>query len=292
MERTNAAAAQAIPVRYNADADRCEVDYLRLSNQVFGMERAAEQANDVVLLRNLAKYGIVEPTTATSEATATDEEREAATERTKAGRATKAHAYTEALDTLAAQPNPLAYTTKHQGDRLISDAHRSVLSDFLRLCEVLPNQAAIIGQMREIGGKTAKIEQLRKRAIIAAGYADAVWLERNSHTAIVYQAMRDALPIGATLTSEEIAERVGRVLAKHPALSTKGMDKDKRRDKYLEVARRFVEVTRKSKRTHEGVVTTMYTLSGINFEGMETATGTPTHSPRRIGKLRRECLVF
>lgn len=272
MERELSArrALKADPITWNESARRYEVDYLALSNDVFNLERKAQNRNDALMIAALEGYGMTYRGSEEHHHQQTPQERAAASMSRERAKVERAEAFAEALATLEAQPAPLDFADrqlKARGSKLKS-AEQAAYSRFVGLCGVGADPDSALKELRDMGPSKSKFDLLLKRLKVAALRRDEEYMAANRKMAIVLKAIYSQFTAGERLSSLEIAARMQRAFALDAGLDLSYLEETERADRYLKLARVFFDLPRKDCRNEDGQKVVRYEVCTLDFDNV------------------------
>ena len=235
---------------------------------VFEEQKRAENRNQALQLRALEKYGIIYEGTVDTKAEQTPDEKQATSEVRAAAKAAELEQWNDVLNDLATKEDPLEYATEqiNQNSQNLGKTEKAVLSRFKALRAVVPNEAGIIEQLKDIGPKKAKFVLLLKRLKVATVHRDKNYLATNRKFAIVLKAINKAFDGCDLLSSQEIADKLRRCLALDKSFNLDYLEQEQRTDRYLNIARIFFELERKDSRDEAGQKVNSYKICPLTFD--------------------------
>jgi hypothetical protein len=260
-------ARQAIkqnPIRYDEEQNLFLIDYLHLSNITFTQERIAENRNDQLLIRNLNKYGIVYRDQVASCAEQTTEEKANAAKIREQKKEKELQEYNATLDQLSHRSDAYEFASDQiTGNKDLTKIQKAVYSRYKKLYELTLNHAGTINRLKDIGPKKAKFIQLIERLRIALLRSNKAYLADGNKFAMILQAVENEFKEGDLLTSDQIKDKLTRILTLDRSLD---IEQDQRSDKALKILRLFFEVDRKDQRDQAGKKVNKYRICPLTFE--------------------------
>lgn len=273
MEFQSANYIQSYPIK--KVGDKYELDELNLNHHVIRAQTTAENRNDRLMIKALAKYNIIYVEHQVDE----DKRSSNADSRTSVSRAAaklkKLEKYQAELASLKDMTSIVDYCSDGlKYAKRLPPERRKIYQRVVKLSQHTDNPTTILNllQAKDKDGNDkvlsdAKFNELLARINIYQLRNNDKYMNENRKFGILIRSFQDAFKIGDVLDSKTIKERVKDCLGLVGNFNLTPYDEDSRNDKALKVIRMFFDVQRVTVRKGKDV-NQLYKICNLTFDNI------------------------
>jgi hypothetical protein len=242
-----------------------DVDYLNLSNFVYQQQKTAENRNDALMSKALAKYGIevMEGEELTEEPS--KEAKKEATVQVCSDHNQTLKDYQDTIEAIKADPFPSMFVQEELRAVLKMPKGKKKAFEWYRtLTDKGGTHEAVISRLERIGGNKSKYIALRRKLLIWGLKTNEKYMDTNRMLAIIIRAMDSRFEAEETLECSEAHNRVLEVLKLDKSIDIEPFEKQERPTKLASVLSMFFEVERGRIRTEIGAIWA-YNVEKLDF---------------------------
>lgn len=286
---------QTLPIRRHPKHQQFELDQLQLNHQIYENQRIAENRNDELMKKHLAKYQIIFRDLQLSDVEQTAEEKATTKNARTSTKDQQSKAYQKTLNQIKSRLNLLAHCQKQNiQNKDLSPIERKIYSRFQQLQIYSSNPVSIVEHLTEVGLSESKFRLLRQRLHIYLLKNDSDYMQTNRLFVIVLKSIYSQFQEGEIISSQEIKQRLKQSLQLDRSFNIiKKLDQDKRQSRALKITRLFYKVERTTTKINKKT-TTLFRIGRLSFDYLfNNITKTKAaDNPKKIyEKIEREILV-